>query len=269
MNESIKKVKSYLDSDSGKVELFFILRMIQKHFNLGSAVLDLGGGSGRVSSEMAKLGYDVVLADLSDELLASGKEKIEELNLQDKVTGFYQVNVTDLSLFKDSTFDSIYCAGPFYHITNIESRDKALSEIYRILKPDGKIIINIMPKISGIRGLFYRMANAPEHVNKGTVSKALSEGIFQNTSNSGFQEGFYFNIDDIEPFFTNAGFCKVDIRSIKGIVTNLEAYFLKTKSDSPDLFKEMLNLIDETASREDVLSFGDYVACIFQKSKAK
>jgi 2-polyprenyl-3-methyl-5-hydroxy-6-metoxy-1,4-benzoquinol methylase len=43
--------------------------------------LDLGGGAGKYSIELAKEGYNVTLADLSERLLEQAKTYIEENNL--------------------------------------------------------------------------------------------------------------------------------------------------------------------------------------------
>ena len=48
-------------------------------------VLDAGGGPGRYTIELAKLGYDVILLDLTSKLLEIAQEEIKKANVEDKV----------------------------------------------------------------------------------------------------------------------------------------------------------------------------------------
>ncbi|MDH5440279.1 MAG: class I SAM-dependent methyltransferase, partial [Candidatus Bathyarchaeota archaeon] len=44
-----------------------------------------GGGPGRYTIELARLGYDVILLDLTPKLLEMAREQIEKANVESKV----------------------------------------------------------------------------------------------------------------------------------------------------------------------------------------
>ena len=84
-----EKVKNYYkhfdeknrlrNDNSGKLEFLMTMRILEK--NLPSladgsdiSILDLGGGAGAYSFPLAKKGYKVTLADLSETLLAQAKK---------------------------------------------------------------------------------------------------------------------------------------------------------------------------------------------------
>ena len=64
-------------------ETNFVLDVLKKHGCFPKTVLDLGCGTGRHAVEMAKRGISVTGVDMSETMLAMGKEMIAELNPRD------------------------------------------------------------------------------------------------------------------------------------------------------------------------------------------
>ena len=106
--------KNRLRNDkSGKLEFLMTMRILEKKLPAvqvsegavavaedGVSILDLGGGAGVYSLPLAKKGYKVWLADLSETLLAQANKQKEEDNVQNLIS-CDQVNATDLSCYKD------------------------------------------------------------------------------------------------------------------------------------------------------------------------
>lgn len=65
-----------------------------------------------------------------------GVKKVKDAGLSDKIT-FEREDCTSLS-FEENRFDAITVA---FGIRNFEDLDKGLSEIYRVLKPEGHLVI--------------------------------------------------------------------------------------------------------------------------------
>ncbi len=103
-----------------------------------SFFLDNGCGDGRLINKVIKYPIKrIVGMDISKRQLVLAKKSIndERVNL---VRGC----ISALP-FKDGTFDRLLCWSVLIHIENEISRDSALKEMSRTLKPDGKIAINI------------------------------------------------------------------------------------------------------------------------------
>ena len=81
------------NDNSGKLEFLMTMQILEKYLpavNAGEkagadagagdkvSILDLGGGAGVYSFPLAKAGYQVTLADLSEDLLALAKKLKEE-----------------------------------------------------------------------------------------------------------------------------------------------------------------------------------------------
>ncbi len=123
-----------------------LLKEIQKRKNLH--ILDAGGGTARWSiilSEKIKAKY--LVYDLSEDMLRVAKSNIIKANKKHLIR-VKRGDLENVSDIKDNTFDYIFSIyNVFSFITNIS---KALSEIYRVLKPGGKIMIVGQGKFNAI-----------------------------------------------------------------------------------------------------------------------
>lgn len=98
-------------------------------------IADLGAGTGFISLEIAKKANIVFSVDSSKNMLGELYKAAKDSNLNN----IYPINseVEDLPLFDDS-IDLIFMNMALHHV---ENPGKAIKEIYRILKPGGKVII--------------------------------------------------------------------------------------------------------------------------------
>jgi ubiquinone/menaquinone biosynthesis C-methylase UbiE len=87
------------------------MHFLRKYIQGKSLIFDAGGGPGRHTIELAKLGHDVVLIDLTAKLLDVAKRQIRKANVQGKVKQIVQGSIDDLSMFNDSAFDAVICLG--------------------------------------------------------------------------------------------------------------------------------------------------------------
>lgn len=101
-------------------------------------VLDLATGTGDVAFELLK--HDkvnhVTGLDLSQEMLKVAVQKAKNKKVSDKVT-FLNGNACQLP-FAENSFEAATMA---FGIRNVPDVNKCLSEIHRILKPGGKVLI--------------------------------------------------------------------------------------------------------------------------------
>jgi len=111
----------------------FIYRILKSECK-DKKVLDYGCGKGYHSVRIAKMGGKVTGIDLSFGSLQiarklAAKEGVEE------TTSFLQMDCEDLK-FEDSTFDIVFDGGTFSSL----DLDKAMPQIRKVLKKDGKVI---------------------------------------------------------------------------------------------------------------------------------
>ena len=259
--------KNRLQNDnSGKLEFLMTMGILEKNLPHPAkmpaadgasaksdgeiSILDLGGGAGAYSFPLAKKGYKVTLADLSETLLSQAKKQKEEDKVQNLVS-CDQVNATDLSVYKDNSFDVVLLFGPLYHLTEKDEREKCIKEIRRVLKPGGKVFASFIPHLSGSIALVQRFCWSPDQVDINTLEECFDSGKFKNLSDNGFQEGYYPTSEEIENLFATNGFEKQLLRSIRGFGYEKEDVIFKFKNKS--VFSKILELIDSTAADKSII----------------
>lgn len=101
-------------------------------------ILDVATGTGDLAIMMAKHSKHthIVGIDISNNMLEIAQKKAKKEKIDERVI-FKNNNVTNLP-FDDNTFD--YCTISF-GARNFADLDKALNEIYRCLKPGGRLFI--------------------------------------------------------------------------------------------------------------------------------
>ncbi len=130
-----------------KLEIDTTLHFLKKHLPKKGTILDAGGGPGRYSIELAKMGYKVVLLDLAQANLDIAKKEIKKTKTENNVTNLILGSITDLSIFKSNIFDAVLClGGPLSHVHPEKQRKKAISELIRVAKNNSPIFISVMGK---------------------------------------------------------------------------------------------------------------------------
>lgn len=107
----------------------------------GMKVLDVGCGTGNFSIKLAKMGCEVIGIDISEEMLKVAKDKAKKEGLNIK---FYNMDVYDMK-FEDNCFDGVISVTAFEFL---KDPDKAIEEMFRVLKPKGYLLIGTINKDS-------------------------------------------------------------------------------------------------------------------------
>jgi ubiquinone/menaquinone biosynthesis C-methylase UbiE len=103
-------------------------------------VLDLGCGTGRHSFHLARQGFKVIAVDNSSEALKILKRKIKEQSL---INIYVKKGSLDKIPLKKSSVDAIICTKALSH-GKLSDIKKYISEIYRVLKPHGLILTDLL-----------------------------------------------------------------------------------------------------------------------------
>lgn len=100
-------------------------------------VLDLATGTADLALELCRSGnFTVTGADISENMMAIGKEKIAAAGLTDKIK-LVQGDAENLQ-FADESFDAVMIA---FGVRNFEDLPRGLKEMKRVLRKGGKAMI--------------------------------------------------------------------------------------------------------------------------------
>ena len=100
-------------------------------------ILDIATGTGDLAIMLSGTNADKIIGlDISPGMLEVGKKKVEQLNLTDKIE--MVIGDSENLSYADHTFDAITVG---FGVRNFEDLEKGLSEIYRVLKPNGIFVV--------------------------------------------------------------------------------------------------------------------------------
>ena len=124
----------------GRLELE--LTFLEKQLKVTGAkrVLDAACGTGMHAIALAKLGFEVAGADLSEKMIEKSVTNAREdgVSISFKAAGFGELGVA----FGKNSFDALLCLGnSLPHILSSEDLQNALVDFAAVLKPGGLLII--------------------------------------------------------------------------------------------------------------------------------
>ena len=113
-----------------------VLAKIVKH--QPKSILDIATGTGDLAIKFAEKSNasKIIGLDISEGMLSVARKKVKGTNLENKVE--FIKGDSEAIPFNDNTFDAITVS---FGIRNFETLEKGLSEIFRVLKPEGLFII--------------------------------------------------------------------------------------------------------------------------------
>ncbi len=102
-----------------------------------STILDIATGTGDLAINLAKTdAKEIIGLDISPGMLEVGRKKIADKKLDSKIK--MMLGDSEYLPFEDNSFDAITVA---FGVRNFEDLEKGLSEILRVLKPNGTFVI--------------------------------------------------------------------------------------------------------------------------------
>ena len=208
MDISSKRVlKNYRKSASYEWERLFrdqyhqlefdtTFHFLMQHLPRRGLILDAGGGPGRYTIELAKLGYDIVLFDLTPELLDIARVQVKKAGVQERVKDYVCGSVHDLSGFESASFDAVLClGGPLNHLVNPARREKAIDELVRVARKNSPIFISVIGRLANLNLV---LQNNPEGLERypGIYRKILRTGDYDGSI--GFAPCHFYLLEELE-----------------------------------------------------------------------
>jgi demethylmenaquinone methyltransferase/2-methoxy-6-polyprenyl-1,4-benzoquinol methylase len=117
----------------------------------GMRILDIAGGTGDVSSLLARdagAAGEVWLTDINGSMLTIGRDRLLD---EGRLTGCAQCDAEKLP-FPDAHFDLVTVA---FGLRNMTHKDLALAEMRRVLKPGGRLFVLEFSKVAKPLAPFY------------------------------------------------------------------------------------------------------------------
>lgn len=194
-----------------------------------STILDIATGTGDFAILAAEkihpthkdpllgMNLKVVGADISEGMMAIGRQKVLAKGLQEKIS-FQREDCTALS-FAEGSFDAVMAA---FGIRNFQDLEKGLSEMCRVLKPGGMLcVLELTTPVSfPMKQLFRIYSNTVLPLYGRLISKDTSAYSYLNKTIAAFPQG-----ETMVTILNKVGFAKAEFHRLTfGICTLYIAY---------------------------------------------
>jgi demethylmenaquinone methyltransferase/2-methoxy-6-polyprenyl-1,4-benzoquinol methylase len=151
-------------------------------------ILDVATGTADVAIMMTKYLHPkkIIGIDISESMLELGRKKIAKLGLNNVIE--LETGDSEAINLSDDTFDAVTVA---FGVRNFENLEKGLSEIRRVLKPNGKLVVLEFskPKKLFLRRLYnFYMRMAAKGVGKWVAKNGEAYEYLQESVNA-FPQG--------------------------------------------------------------------------------
>ena len=175
---------------------------------------DIGGGYGRLANEYLKRAHKVIIFDYSKSELKQAKEIYGD-KIETRAGDIYELP------FKDGELDGLMMVRVTHHLKKM---DKAMAELYRVLKPGGVAVIEVANKRTLPK--MVRYATRQSKINPFDKSVANYKEISK--------DGFYnYHPKYVEEIFDKTGFKTEKVLS----VSNFRSRGLKKLFGTKNLVK--------------------------------
>lgn len=112
--------------------------LIEKYFRPKSKILDIGCGSGRTTIPLYKRGFDVIGVDITPEMINT----VKKISSEKQLNIVYKLGDATQLTYPNNYFEgAIFANNGWAQIPGERNRQKALNEIFRVLKSDGYLIL--------------------------------------------------------------------------------------------------------------------------------
>lgn len=143
------------------VKEFGVIKRLVDRFKIGRA-LDAGCGTGVHTIILTKIGVPVIGVDASAEMLAIARTNALKEGVRPE---FRQEFFESLPTEWDGGFDAVFClANSLAGVQNAERLSLSLQSFYRVLKPGGHVIIQVL-NLSGFRRQHRRIIKVSSEQN--------------------------------------------------------------------------------------------------------
>ena len=251
------EISRVLDSADGAI-MFHVERwFIERYLPESGRVIDVGGGPGRFSVEIAKMGRDVVLADITPKHIEQAKQLAEEAGVSDRIVDYRTMDICDLSVFRDGEFSMAVCYGMLNYTLHQDVH--VLSELGRIVQKGYPILIGAMGLYGAVRHVWARGRLADRSYRE-IEAEVMETGI--NRFRKPFRK--FYSAASLRETVEKAGLRVLEMAGTPAIAASLGNELEKARQ-SPDAWAYVVEMEKKACTMPGLLDTGGHIIAVAQR----
>jgi len=135
-----------LKEQFGGIDIYLFDQLLKGTLTKDMRILDAGCGSGRNLTYLLRSGYDVYAIDRSETAIQE-LQRLADLLAPKWLKEQARVEAVEQMSFADASFDFIISSAVLHFAENEEHFDQMVDELWRVLKPGGKLFARLASSI--------------------------------------------------------------------------------------------------------------------------
>jgi ubiquinone/menaquinone biosynthesis C-methylase UbiE len=223
----------------------------------GDSVLDIGAGPGRFTIELARIGADVTVADLSPGQLEQNRERLAEVGLEGRIVERTVADVLDLGAWADGSFDATVCfGGPLSYI--LDDAEPAVTELVRVTKPGGHVLVSVMSLVGTVTHFLPIVLDLVRRDGIPKTDEIVRTGLLDDEPDYGHLPMKLFRWSELEALLAPHG--TIVAASAAGLLPAVEV-------DEPELEDFLVRTELALAEEPGALSSGQHILAVLRKDE--
>jgi len=229
---------------------------LRRFVRAGDHVLDIGAGPGRFTLELARLGADVVVADLSPGQLELNRNRLVDAGLEDRIVDRVVADVTELSGFDEDAFDAVVCFGGPVSYAHERSED-AVSELVRVTRPAGHVLLSVMSLVGALIRYHGLALDLVRRDGPDQLEQTVRDGILPEGEGYGHLAMRMFRWSELEALLSRHG----------TVVAATAAGLFAAEPPEPELRDLMARVEIELGAEAGAISSGEHILAVLRKER--
>ena len=244
------------DGRTPRPSLAVHFEQLRRFVSPGDRVLDIGAGPGRFTIELARLGADVSVADLSPGQLEQNEERLTEAGLEERIVERVVADVLDLGAWADGSFDATVCfGGPLSYI--LDGAEPAIGELVRVTKPGGHVLVSVMSLVGAFTHFLPIVLDLVRRDGVPKNDEIVRTGLLSDDPDYGHLPMKLFRWSELEALLAPHG--TIVAVSAAGLLPAVEV-------DDPELAEFVVRTELALAGEPGAVSSGQHILAVLRKA---
>jgi S-adenosylmethionine-dependent methyltransferase len=247
------KYAAYLKTPPGRIRSELAWENVRRSLPRNGSkyrALDVGGGTGFASVQLARMGFHVTLLDGSEEMLRIAREQAEAGPARERIS-FCRANAGQLpELFDAGSFDVVVCHNLLEYV---ERPSATVRDISHVLRKDGMLSILVRNRA----GEVLRAA-----IKSGDWELATANLSAETVVDSLYGESVrVFALEEVRDLLTQAG---LEVVAEHGVRVFFDYTHLENLTDAS--YSQMFELESALGARPEFVAIARYIQVIARRS---